>query len=689
MPVEFQLGSPAVERHVRESEEVVQRLLTFRRPYEARWDEFYRHLVSRGNDRKYPDGSPRANVFATFPFANVNFVRNTVNEALFAVDPPMETYPAGAKDEDAAQKMQFVLEKMALTDGRLRHVFNDFIGGLATYGLYALDVGWDWDVDFVYDWEDQLVQPDAMTPAGLVGRNPQTGEPLVIDPRTGMPQLRRVKVVNPVPRNRPLYTSIDIFDLAIDPDGAYVAKFFDKTVSQLERENAVAEKAGVQLYNPDAVARIKMEVFSEGDTEKTRNALVRICELWNAIDGTFTLFTTEEDITSLSFKDQRYAYRGASRTFFRRQVATQVPRTLLATGHNPYAHCRIPILYTHYTKLPGEIYGMGVIEPTYNLTEMFNNAISMIMDGWNFGVNSRFAFDATRDMDQESLQNANIPGGLVSVYGDPNTAIKELPFHPPDPASYQVLPLLQQLIENTANISNAYQRGVGATTGNRTATGISSVIQQANKGMSQLVLQICEDILQPLFAMTASNIQQFVTDEIEVRITDESPVIPKVNSQFITIHPSELAGNFDFRIVGAAYMENRFVIQNNARMLVETLAKLAPEWLKPDTGVLEMFKIHRIPYPHRFIRTAEEVELERQRQMLMAYLQAVAATRENEADEAAAQAESNGSKNGKGKGGRTMTGGPQRPMPSVDELTGMVRQFAQRSGANAMGGGGV
>lgn len=671
---------------VRDADSVVERLLMFRRPYEDRWNELYRHLVGKATPRTYPNGKPRANVFANFPFSNVNFVRNTINEALFSMDPPMETLPGGALDEEAAAKMQLVLEKLAVRDARLRHVMNEYVGGLATYGFYALDIGWDWDLDFVYQQVDQPVPVTAQTPSYLIGNNPETGEPLVLDPASGMPAVQRVKQLVPVPRNRPKYTVLDIFDVAIDPDGAYIAKFFDKTLPQMERENQVAQAAGMELYNPDALTRLKMAVYAGGETEQTRNALIRGCELWNATDNTFTLFTTNEDLTSLMFKDQRYTYRSATYSQLRRNVAKGIPKTLLATGYNPYAHCKVPILYSHYTKLPGETFGMGVIEPTFNSTEMFNACASMIMDIWNSGVNQRYAYDTSRDMDLGDLRDINNPSGLVPVNGDPANILMPIPTHVPDAGAYSVLPMFQQMIESGANISDSYQRGVGSTTGNKTATGINSVIQQANKGMTQLALQLCEDIVQPLFQMTASNIQQFLTNDIEVRITDgQQPSIPTVRGPFITITPAELVGNFDFRITGAAYMEDRFTLQANSRMMLETIATLSPEWLKPDAAIAELMRVHRIPYPHRFIRTAEEVQAERDRQMIMAYFQAITAAQQGEAEAAAAEAGKDKGSTSSGGGGKKTTGGPQRPMPTVDEVTGVARQYAQRMGANAMG----
>lgn len=690
MPLDFRPSSPQAERMVREADTVVSRLLEFRRPYEDRWNELYRHLVSKSNPRTYPNGTARANVFASFPYSNVNFVRNTLNEALFSMDPPFETVPGGANDEAAAARMQLVLEKLALRDAKLRHVFNEYVAGLATYGFYAIDVGWDWDLDFVYETVDQPVPVGPGVPLELIGQNPETGEPLVLDPASGMPAMQRVKVLKPLPRNRPKYTNIDIFDVAIDPDGAYIARFFDKTISQMTRENQVAQAAGVELYHADALERIKSAVFSEGETEQTRNALVRVCELWNATDNTFTTFTTDEDLTSLSFKDQRYTYRSATYSQLRRNVARSVPKTLLAAGYNPYQHCKVPIIYTHYTKLPGETFGMGVIEPTFNSTEMFNTSLSMIMDNWNAGVNQRYAYDTTRDIDLGDLRDLNIPSGLVGVSGHPSDVLMQLPTHTPDQGAYAVLGIFQGLIESGANISDSFQRGVGGTGGNDTATGIQSVIQQANKGMSQLALQLCEDIIQPLLAMTASNIQQFLTNDIEVRITDgQQPAIPTVQGPFLKISPSELAGSFDFRISGAAYMENRFALQANARMMLETIVKFAPERLNAGPAIEELMKLHRIPYPHKFIRTDEEVEQERMRQMVMAYFQAVTAAQQSEAEAAAHEAgEKAGSSKSSG-GGRKTTGGPQRPEHSVAEVEGVARQYAQRMGANAMGTAGV
>jgi hypothetical protein len=626
--------------------------------------------------KTYPDGSPRSNIFMPYGFANVRHVTAGLTESLFGIDPPFVTLPAGKADEEAARHMQPVLELMVLRKGRLRGAITDFVIMLATYGWAAFDVGWDWDFDLVYEWQVKPMQPGPDTPPALIGQNPQNGQPLVLHPLTGQPAMERVKALVPVPRNRPRYTALDVYDVLVDPDGRHVARLFDKTVPQMLRENLVAKQAGYDLYSQDALETLKAKVMESGDAAEDQNALVRVAEVWDTVNGTFTLSVHEQDQNTLNYKDQRYVNRASQYTQYRRRMA-QVDKALLATGHNPYAHCRTPILYTSYTKLPGEMFGMGVIEPAFGLNEALNSNLSRLSDKMDLGINQRFIYDAARNVDLGDLQDVNVPGALIASYGDATNFLHPIPVDVPTPGDYGLLPIYQSAIEVAASVSDAFQRGIGSTSGNKTATGIQSVIQESNRGMGLVARQISEDILEPTLQMTAANIQQFITDDIEIKITDEQPFIPKVQSEFLTITPSQIAGNYDFRIPGAAYMENRFVLQNNARMMMEMAAKIAPEYLKPGVAVEEMFTLHRIPYPHRFIKTEEEVVAERQQQFQQqVLLAAVSGQADVEKEKVKQQAKGDGST-------------PKRPEKTVDDVSGQARQFAQRMGSNALGTGGL
>lgn len=657
MASSFYIGG-AARTELQEAQQIIERMRNFRRPYDSRRDALYSQLIGYAPRRTFPDKkTPRSNVFVPYPFANFDQVRAVIMEALFMTDPPFECLPRGLKDSDSSLAMQRVLELMVLQKGKLRRVMNEFVGGLSVYGFYSMYCGWDWDYDTVPDWE---VRP-AVNPDGS----------FVLDMATGQPRLQRVPVRRKVPRNRPLYETIDIYDLLIDPDRTHIARLFDKTLPQMLREQEMAQAAGQTLYADDALATLIDYLKDKPDGETT---LIHIAELWDVINNQVTLLTAPNDQEVLSYKDHRFANRSASVSMWRRTTCDKEPILLSPKTDNPFLHCKVPILYANYTKLPGEVFGMGVIEPVASMVEHLNNMVRAIEDNWNMGVNTRYAIDLDRNIDLEGLQLANVPGGLVGVYGNVNDVMKELPTHTPTAGDYSILPLFQQMIETGSGQSDFYSRGVGTPQGNETATGITSVIAQASKRLVGVVQQIEEDIVEPILQITASNIQQYITDEIEVRITDEMPAIPKIQSEFLQIAPADLAGSFDFRLMGSLYMENRMVQQANALKLAEVLA--GSPYVKHPQAEWELMRLFRIPYPNRLLKTEEEVQQEQlmllQQQLGVAALQQQMGLIPDAREQAA---------NGKGGGGKTR----QYAKPETNPATSTTRSAGQQSGLNALG----
>lgn len=676
------------QKQLSRATETIGRMYNWFRPYQNRYDELYRHYVGYAPPRFFPDQkTPRSNVFAPYPFANVEQVRATITEALFAPDPPFECLPRGSNDSDAALAMQKVLEIKALQEARLRRVVHEYVGGLGVYGTYGLYVGWDWDHDTIKTMQWGTITPDANTPPEMIGNHPETGDPLVLHPATGMPLQMRQPQTQKVPRNRPLYENIDIYDLLIDPDGAFVARMFDKTLAQMLREQENAKAAGQTLYTDDALARLQTHV---GSRENGFKETIHIAELWDVVNSTYVLLTLEDDLTALSFKDKRFANRSASYSSYRRATAN-APRLLLCPEtSNPFLHCKVPILWTNYTKLPGEPRGFGVIEPTYQMVERTNDMLRLIEDNWRMGVNQRYAINMERDIDLEGLQLANVPGGIVPVYGDPNQVMKELPTHTPTSGDYAIIPLYKQITEAASGIADFYARGVGSPVGNETATGIQSVMAQASKRLVEVVQVMEEDIIEPLLQMTASNIQQFITDDIEVRITDDQPHISKINSNFVTITPADLMGAFNFRLMGALYMENRIVQQTNALKLAEVVGMnpTLAAYAKPYESLQELYRLFRIPYPGRFLLSPEEVHAQQQAQQqeqlaqMMVMKQLGLDGSESKPPKPPQVTETTTSR---GKGGTVKKTQRSYADPGSNPITSATRQAGQQAGANSSG----
>jgi hypothetical protein len=704
--------------------EHLRRMLRFRTQYDVIWARFYRQYVSDRDQKYFPDGvTKRANTFIPYPFSNVETIVSRTHDVLFGYEDFFETTGYGMNDEPSAEKMQLVL-KNKLHLAKLPEVVEAMAQSAAIYGPCAMKVDWDWDYDNVTYPEPVYAQQPAMQPVMDAQGQPQVdeqGQPQmqpaldqtgnlvmqnVIHPLTGQPIQTGIRIASKqVPRSRPKLIPIDVYDLLVDPDGKLSAFMTERTIGQLERENeGYKARFGYDLYYPEALSAIRNRVSSEKNPEEI---IVRIAELWNEIDGTCAIMTFGEDKNAISWKDTRYAYRtGNSYSGFRRRLYYGEPELLWA-GENYFAHKRNPIIWTSYSKLQHEQYGIGSIEQISDLVDALNDMTGMVRDNWNMGINRRYAYNTDMDIDHDSLNNMNVPGGKVGVAGNPTEAIMPLPLNTPQPGDYALLDLYKGMIEMTSGISDFYSKGVGGSGGNRTATGINSILEESNYRFKMFIRNLELDILQPMLEMCASNIQQFMTDEEEILITEDQPGIPK----WVNVKPEELIGTLRFRLLGAAYMQNETLRQRNL-MALANIAGNTP-YLRERESLVVLGKAFKIPEINMLLKTDQEVQQEQQQQqqsqmeqMMLQHrmdmeriiVQAEARAAAVDPEQAAKDVGGGGggsaapsrkpAQSGGGKVGRPRTAQFEGTIPGGGK-TSAARQFGQQLGANALGLGGM
>lgn len=663
----------------------MRRLMDFRRPYDTRRSLLYKQYIGQRDQLTFPDGvTPRSNTFAQYPWSNVETIVSRVHDAYFGYDEWFEVRPGGSLDGMAAEKMQIVL-KDRIKAANIISAFEDLTRTVAIYGHGGLKVDWDWGYDTI-------------TYAQPVPAMDEMGQPIV-DPNTGQPVILGMQpAVKQVPRNRPKFTPIDIYDLYVDPDGSAAAMVVDKTLGQLKQEligyKLANPNAPEDLYYPEALLEIESRLGKEKDPDAV---LVRVAELWDAPTNTVHIMTVD-DRDSVAWKEARAGYRWASYRAFQRRVYSG-PEVCLWTGPNPFNHKRIPILHTSYVRLPNEVFGVGAIEPIAEMTDALSRFINMIVDNWNLGINRRYVYDSNANIDFDSLKKFNTPGGMIAGEGDPNNVIRELPTHTPVAGDYSIIELYKALIEMTGGISDFYHKGTGSSGGNRTASGISNVISESNFKFRMFIRNLEVYVMQPALAMVASMIQQYLTDEFEVMITDEQPMIPKA----VSVRPEELIGNFSFQLVAANYATNEVVRQRNV-LAFANLAAQSP-YLNEYEGLKMLAKIFKINDVDRVLKTPEQVAQEQQ-QAMMQQIQmqemlanaeqrrqneqiilsgAVNAHKERQKARAAQQNKA-GKSQGQG-GGRPRSRQFEGPIPGVD-VDSLMREIGQLGGANAVGMGG-
>jgi hypothetical protein len=705
MPLETPLPvdqRPAVKDHALEH---LRRMLRFRTQYDTVWSKFYRQYVSDRDQKYFPDGvTKRANTFIPYPFSNVETIVSHTHDVLFGYEDWFETTGYGMNDEPVAEKMHTVLKKK-LHLAKLPQALESMAQSAAIYGPCAIKVDWDWDYDTVTYPEAQFAMQPVMQPAmNELGQpvpdgngmpqmhpviDPNTGQPAmqqVINPMTGQPMQTGVVIkTKQVPRSRPKLIPIDVYDLLVDPDGKLCGFCTERTVGQLMRENeGYKSRTGYDLYYPESLAELQNKVKDEKNPEEI---IVRLAELWNEEEGKCTLVTFGEDKSAISWKDTRYAYRtGNSYSGFRRRLYAGDP-LLLWHGGNPFAHKRNPILWTSYIKLQHEQYGIGAIEMISDLVDAINDMTGMVRDNWNLGINRRYAYNTDVDIDHESLNSMNVPGGKVGVSGNPNDVIMPLPTMTPQAGDYTLLEMYKGMIEMTSGISDFYSKGVGSPTGNRTATGINSILEESNYRFKMFIRNLELDVLQPLLEMCASMIQQFMTDEEEVLITDEQAGIPK----WQVVKPEELIGTVNFRLLAANYMQNETLRQRNLMALANTAGQSG--YLRERESLVVLAKAFKIPEVNQLLKTEQEVaqaqQAAEQKQLEMMMLQhrmdmekaivgAEARAAATDPVKAAGEVEAHG------KIGRPRTRQPEGKVPGAG-VTSPQRQLGQSMGANAFG----
>jgi len=610
----------------------LKRMRFFRRQYDLRRAHYYRQYLGQRDDKFYPDNvTKRSNTFVPYPFSTVENIVARTMDAFFSMEDWFEVKanPPYSQEEQADQMQLALRDRLHKAD--LLSAVEQLVRNLVIYGQNAVKVDWDFGTTTVVSREPIYYQEPVMQP--LMGPNGQPvmgpdGMPVmqpVVDPQTGQPATQ--PVLGPdgqpmiqgyrakqeqVPKACPRFTVIDVYDYLYDPDGAYEAHLTERTWRELREEQAASLQA--MQADPNRQPAYFQEGLDqlEGRLRNEENAdeiVIRLAEFWNRNDNTWTIMTFGEDPEGISFKDVRASFRATAYSPYKRRIYGG-ETILLFDGDNPFFHKRSPILHTDFIKLPNEAFGLGAIEIISDLSESLNRFVNMIADNWNIGINHRYAYDINAEIDHESLQRFNVPGGFVGTVGDPSKVIFPLPQFTPAPGDYQILEIYRPMIEMAAGVSDFYSKGVGGSGGNKTATGIQQIIGESNYRLKMFIRNLEVDILQPLLEMCASMIQQFVDKPWDA--ANPKADVPGQPAT-ITVDPKMLIGTYQFNIVAANYATSKIVRQRNLMALAQII-KDNP-FINMQVATRELLKTFEIKHIDQIMKSEQQVQQEQQQQM--------------------------------------------------------------------------
>lgn len=196
--------------------------------------------------------------------------------------------------------------------------------------------------------------------------------------------------------------------------------------------------------------------------------------------------------------------------------------TIIREVENPYFHGDIPIIHGVDYPYPGELYGMGEIEPVDRIQRAINAVLNQRLDNVQLTLKTMWKVKKNAQVDLHTLVSA--PGNVVMT-GDMN-AVE--PIQIPDvtgPTFVQTMNYLTSALQNGTGITD-YTIGLntGVNTANETATGTRLIQQEAN-AQFKLKIQLFNHMVIERIANQWKDLRiQYTTDDQKLRIIGKESV---------------------------------------------------------------------------------------------------------------------------------------------------------------------
>ncbi|MFI5405035.1 MAG: hypothetical protein ACHQ1D_00835 [Nitrososphaerales archaeon] len=238
----------------------------------------------------------------------------------------------------------------------------------------------------------------------------------------------------------------------------------------------------------------------------------------------------------------------------------------LRISENPFDNQEIAFVRGRYRKIDGRLYGIGVIEPNVPLQMELNTLRSQAMDNRTFNLRPKWLKDISAGIDDEALKDLNFHvietldvNGLVPLRPNDYTATIL--------SSENVIK--HDIEEGT--VSNTIGGNAGGNSLERTASGLTTVIQSGLDKIEMAISSFEDEVLKPLMNKMWDYNQQFLPDGRE---------IPIIGQQLIRVNPSEITLppiNFS----GIRELASKDFKVNTLNVLLQNLAPYAQYGIDP------------------------------------------------------------------------------------------------------------
>jgi len=507
--------------------------------YMEQWRRYYKMYRSFVPKRK--QGEWRSNVWFPLSF----YLIETILPKLVAQMPTFNVYPEEPEDEQGAEQMETLLSWSIDRSEAYLPLVEAFKSALM-YGTGIIKTAYDEKTGY------RMTRKSIMEPvmqsidtgetdfngAGIFGQQ-QIGEQ-----PTGEWEMTREEFISYA---GPTAECVDIAQFFPSPEAATIddASYVIHQVFRNRDHIEKMEKMGVYKlpseddwhnflsnYDYPMAERLASVGLSPSGTVNTEG-LIEILEIW-----------TDEVV-----------------------VAVVGRRLVVRAEKNPYAHGQKPFIRVVDHIVPHEFWGIGELEPEEGIQATLNALWNGRIDNVKLTMNKMYAVSTNYIKDLKDLTSR--PGGIIRVEdGMPiRDVVQEINLGDATAGSYQEAAEVERISEKVSGVS-AYQMGMDNNSNlNRTATGVALISEQGNTRFS-LKLKLSEITgLKKLAYQYGSILQQFMPEEMQIRLIGEDG-----QAEFVPITAESIQGAFDYRIESESSAQTETVRREQTLALYNMLA---------------------------------------------------------------------------------------------------------------------
>jgi hypothetical protein len=479
---------------------------------EARWARYYAAFRAKRKKREYLG---RANIVDPEPSKAVETIAARIEDSILGQRPIARGLPREKADQKQVELNESLIQYQMDTD-EFERKFGSWVKNLGIYGTAIFRVAWHEktlqhakrvkmnDADDEYD----LLKGESMSYRGPTMREVAIGDFYVGDARK---------------------ETCDEQEYVIERkkvSRAYLMSLQNQGL--LKNVEKIKPGAQPQIRFDDYIANSNAQVAELGWNTGLQNEWspveqVSIC----MYEGKFALNADNEDISK--FKAEVDCW-----------IWVTDCGTVLLCQENPYWHGKKTYTSSHYIRVPGEFYGIGIIDWIEDLWAELCDSHNQVLDGKNLSMNPTMFAGAGAGLTTSKLTLS--PGRVIRINGDVN----QLKWHVvPDVSSagYNSIGNIRNMVRETTGATDLMQ---GQSAGGiDKATIFAGLLSESNMRIKSVIRNCYLMCIEPMMSKWYGLNQQFMDKETIVRVEGQK------GFDWIPIRPEDLNTPMDFKGTGS------------------------------------------------------------------------------------------------------------------------------------------